>query len=166
MMIATIFLAVLCTALPSTAQKQVVLRGIPLVRVVSTLESSKREVLTESQQNEFQLLITKGPDGAYVWETREHRELVGFQSGAHYHFIGSGTGWIKVADVQLIRDGAIKFANANKLESMTEDEFVTIALAKQYIPEALQDAAFIYYEVINQGMLVGVYWGYALEFSP
>ena len=60
--------------------KQVVLKGYPFARVVSTPDTCYREVLDIGQRNEFMLLVSK--DGEkYVWETRAERELVLVPSG-------------------------------------------------------------------------------------
>ena len=151
----------------ASAQKQVVLRGIPLVRVVSSPENSNREVLTASQQNEFQLLITKKRGNeTYIWETREGIDLMGFRLGSYHHFIAMGSGWIKVADIGNIRATGEQIADAGLLESMTKEQFIAAAFAEHYIPDFMQEYGYVYYEVTTQGMLTVTYWGVAQEFSP
>jgi len=149
------------------AKKEVVIIGTPLVRVVSTAGVSEREVLTKAQQHEFQLLITKdSTDNSYVWESREKRKLIGFQSGAYMHFLGEGTGWIKVGDVRAIKRMADQAAKAGLLTTMSVEEFRKGLMDQNYIPDSMGDSNYVYFEVINQGMLVGVYWGIAEELSP
>jgi len=166
MRVSAVFLLILLSA-RAEARKEVVIIGKPLVRVVSTPEGSHREILTESQQHEFQLLITKDDtDNSYVWESREKGKLIGFQSGAYTHFAGEGIGWIKVGDVKLIKAMADEAASAGLLTTMSVDEFKKALLDKNYIPDSVSDSDYVYFEVVTQGMLVGVYWGVTEEFSP
>ena len=74
----------------------VILNGIPLVQCSSSIEDSRHFPLTESQQLESRVLITK-KGNKYFWATRGNRELTKTQSGAVTIFMEKGgAGYIRV----------------------------------------------------------------------
>ncbi|MCG3769479.1 MAG: hypothetical protein JW384_00601 [Nitrosomonadaceae bacterium] len=147
---------------PATA-KQLVLKGTPVVRVMlSPGGEVKKEELSAGQRNEFMLLITKDGEN-YTWESREQKPLVVMESGAYTHFVSPSYGWIKVGDGSKLKE-TIEAARATGAK--IDDQMVAQVLAEQFVAPWMLKHEYFYFEVITQGMLVGVYWGYADEFSP
>ncbi len=81
----------------SFAQDQiVVLNGLPMVQNRATFESSTNAELSDSQSNEYRLLIIKQDDN-YYWASRNNKQLILRVSGAFQIFIEpSGAGYIKI----------------------------------------------------------------------
>ena len=115
----------------------VVLNATPTSRVDSDSSVTTRIILSESEQNEYRVLIVK--DGEkYFWATRENRELVHRIGGATHYFIDPlGGGYIKVFDTSFLPD---------------------------FLRE--QGPRFAYYEHLSLGLQTITYWGTADEFSP
>lgn len=101
MMYKPITLLLVLLALPLLAQ-QIVINATPKSQVTSSSKETKREVLNNSKQNEFRLLITK-QNGKYYWATRDNRELFYTVSGAFHIFIeAGGAGYITVFDQSVL----------------------------------------------------------------
>ncbi|MFQ5801643.1 MAG: hypothetical protein ACE5JQ_01945 [Candidatus Methylomirabilales bacterium] len=133
-------LVLLCPGIEAqepTAHEVIVFKGIPVVRVTSDSESTKREELTASQQREFQLLITKR-NGEYIWASRsggpegfQTTSLAHFQGGIFHFFVAPTSGFIKILDANLL--GELRDPNT---------------------PE------YLYYEVLTVGLSTITYWGW------
>ncbi len=96
-----ITLLMMLLALPTFAQ-EIVINATPKSRVTSSSKETNREVLNESKQNEFRLLITK-QNGKYYWTTRDNKELSYTISGAFHIFIeAGGAGYITVFDQSVL----------------------------------------------------------------
>lgn len=81
--------------------ESLVLNGTPVTKVSSSFEDTHRIILSESEQNEFQLLITS-KDGTYYWASRDNRELILKISGAIYIFLDPmGGGYIEILDTNM-----------------------------------------------------------------
>ena len=81
--------------------ENLVLNGIPVSKVSSSFEDTHRFILSESEQNEFRLLITS-KDGTYYWGSRGNRELILTISGAIYIFLDPmGGGYIEILDTNM-----------------------------------------------------------------
>ena len=92
------FLLLPTVAFSSTESVVLVLNGIPIVQSKGNIQQSENVKLTESQQNEYRLLITKKGDD-YFWTSRENRPLSKMQSGDISIFIESGgAGYIRVSE--------------------------------------------------------------------
>ena len=115
----------------------VVLNATPETRVDSDSGSTTRKILSESEQNEYRVLIVK--DGEkYFWATRENRELIHRISGAHHYFIDpQGGGYVKVFDTSFLPD---------------------------FLRE--QGPRFAYYEHLSLGLQTITYWGTADDLNP
>ena len=89
----------LFTFLPSISFGQaeiIVLNGIPLVQAKCSIEDCKHFALSESQQLESRVLITK-KDNKYLWASRGNRELTKSQSGMVTIFTENiGAGYIRI----------------------------------------------------------------------
>ena len=96
-----IVLSLLFILLPTiafSATEVVVLNGIPIVQSKGNIQQSENLKLSEIQQNEYRLLITKKGDD-YFWTTRENRPLIKMQSGDISIFIEpGGAGYIRVSE--------------------------------------------------------------------
>jgi len=99
-MIKWITALLILTLLPLTSFGQaelIVLNGIPLVQAKCSFEDCKHFALSESQQLESRVLITK-KNNKYLWASRGNRELTKSQSGAFTIFTeNNGAGYIRVA---------------------------------------------------------------------
>jgi hypothetical protein len=96
-------LAILLFPLPGIAQT-VVLSAKPTVKVESSEASTKRYALTESEQEQYRVIITRR-DGRYFWSSRENRELIYHHSGAFHYFTDlTGGGYIKIIDTAMLPD--------------------------------------------------------------
>lgn len=102
----TLSLLLICVFIgPSSAADTVVLNGTPLIQAKGNVELSENVSLSESQQNEYRLIITKN-DKNYYWATRENRPLIKKQSGEISIFVEpGGTGYIRVSE----QDGRILY---------------------------------------------------------
>ncbi len=81
-----------------SSSEYLVLNGIPIVQSKGNIQQSENVKLTESQQNEYRLLITKKGDDCF-WTSRENRPLSKMQSGNISIFIESGgAGYIQVSE--------------------------------------------------------------------
>lgn len=140
-------ISVLCICLSlivsqASAQREVVLNGLPLFRATCTAGDCKTERLTESQRNEFRVLITRA-DGEYSWDTRENRALIHRVSGIFHELIApGGAGYLKVLDQRNLPD---------PLKLLTEE---------------FAGAKVLYYEHIHSFFTTITYWGSAEEFNP
>ena len=77
------------------AQELVVLKGTPIIQNKSSVNESGNFPLTESQQNESRLMITKKGQ-KYYWTSRQDRELTKHESGAYTIFFETkGAGYVK-----------------------------------------------------------------------
>jgi hypothetical protein len=77
------------------AQEIVVLEGTPIIQNKSSVNESGNFPLTESQQNESRLIITKKGQ-KYYWTSRQYRELTKYESGAYTIFLeNKGAGYVK-----------------------------------------------------------------------
>ena len=86
-----LLLPVVCVA----QQELVVLNGTPNIQNKSSLEVSGNFSLTEFQQAESRLIITKKGQ-KYYWTTRQNRELIKHESGIYTIFMESnGAGYVK-----------------------------------------------------------------------
>ena len=116
---------------------EIVLSAFPAVQIESSVDSTSRRQLSESESKEYQVIIIKRGDH-YVWLSREGRVLLHRQSGANHYFIDKkGGGYIKVFD----------------------QSFLPEFLQKS-------DARFQYFEQLSVGMSTITYWGTADGFSP
>ncbi len=81
----------------SYAQDQtIVLNGLPLIQNKASFENSSNAKMTESQSNEYRLLIIKHGDN-YFWASRNNKQLILRISGAFHIFIEpGGAGYIKI----------------------------------------------------------------------
>jgi hypothetical protein len=87
------------------ASESVVLNGTPIIQAKGNLQESKNTQLSESQKNEYRILITKEGDN-YFWATRENRPLIKTLSGEFSIFIDPlGSGSVRVAE----KDGLIMY---------------------------------------------------------
>lgn len=69
--------------------------GVPLNRVVSSIEETSRELLTEDEQQEYACVIDK-VQGMYFWVSRENRKLKRTESGIYEIYTSlDGAGFIK-----------------------------------------------------------------------
>ena len=117
--------------------ENLVLNGLPIWKVSSSFEDTNRVILTESEQNEFRLLIT-GNNGKYYWASRGNRELTLKISGAIYIFIDPmGGGYIEILDTDIVPEFS-KTGNRR----------------------------FVYKEHLRNFLTNITYWGFANEFSP
>lgn len=93
-----LFLLLLSPSITFGANESVVLNGVPIVQSKGNIQQSENSQLSENQQKEYRLLITKyGED--YFWATRENRPLIKKQSGDISIFIEpSGAGYIRVSE--------------------------------------------------------------------
>jgi len=91
------FIALLLFASPGLTQT-VVLDAKPTVKVESNKDTTKRDLLSKTDQEKYRVRIIK--DGTrYLWASRENRELVHQLSGAFHLFVDSrGGGYVKVFD--------------------------------------------------------------------
>lgn len=89
--------------LPSIAfggNEILVLNGTPFSQSKINIQKSASQNLTESQQNEYRLLITKNGD-EYFWASRENIPLIKNISGDITVFISPrGSGYIRVSKVE------------------------------------------------------------------
>lgn len=94
----TAFLILLLLPLISFGQGElIVLNGIPLVQATCSIEDCKHFTLSESQQLESRVLITK-KNNKYIWSSRGNKELTKSQSGAFTIFTeNKGAGYIRIA---------------------------------------------------------------------
>ena len=94
-------------AAPSVSA-QLVLNAAPTVRVVSGDSATERMVLSESEQEEFRIVITTR-NGRYFWASREGAELVHSTSGAfHWFWDPGGGGSVKILDQELLQPAAVR----------------------------------------------------------
>jgi hypothetical protein len=115
----------------------VVLNAVPDSKVISSSDGTERITLSQSQRNEFRLLITQ-KNGKYFWSTRENKELILQMSGAVHIFIEpGGAGYIEVFD--------------------------TTYLPKSAQPEGKR---YLYKEHLRNFHTNITYWGQADEFNP
>lgn len=78
------------------AQELVALKGTPIIQNKSSVNESGNFPLTESQQNESRLIITKKGQ-KYYWTSRQDRELTKHESGVYTIFFETkGAGYVKV----------------------------------------------------------------------
>lgn len=133
-----IFFVLLNFCFPTLSlSENLVLNGIPVSKVSSSFEDTHRFILSESEQNEFRLLITN-KNGKYYWASRGNRELILKISGMIYIFIDpSGGGYIEILDTKIVPE----FSQAN-------------------------GKRFLYKEHLRNFLTNITYWGYANEFSP
>ncbi len=84
------------------ADDRLVFGGNPTVRIESVARGSQRTDLSDSQSQEYRLLILKR-GAKYVWASRGERELIYSKSGAYHFFVEpGGAGYIKVEDPSLL----------------------------------------------------------------
>jgi hypothetical protein len=110
---ATWLLLALLSVWPAAATGETVLDARPTVRVESSDGGTNGLLLTDAQQREWRVLITRRGD-RYLWSSRENRELVHHVSGAFHHFIDPrGGGYVKVFDTSVLpeslRDSGPRF---------------------------------------------------------
>lgn len=121
------FLLMLFPAVVIAATESVVLIGVPITQSKGNIQSSENFKLTESQQNEYRLLITKAGED-YFWKTRENKQLIKGQSGEITIFIEpGGAGYVRISKV----DGKVLY-----MEHMTHG-FQTITywgIAEDFAP--------------------------------
>lgn len=73
----------------------VVIKGTPIIQSKSSVEESKNFQLSESQQAESRLIITKIGQ-KYYWSSRQDRELTKHESGIYTTFLETkGAGYVK-----------------------------------------------------------------------
>ena len=134
------------SSLDAQVPQVIVFNGIPETRCNAWGDSSYCEKLTESQKNEFRLLIVKEitPEGPkYYWETRERRELVYVPlTGGKYDNFVCDRGYVKIQRSAEIR--------------------------ASFPPEMIEPGApnFHYMEHMHQNLWTITYWGSAEEFDP
>ena len=76
----------------------VVLDAKPTVKVESSKDLTKRDLLSNTDQEKYRVRIIKNGT-RYLWASRENRELVHQLSGAFHLFVDpSGGGYVKVFD--------------------------------------------------------------------
>lgn len=76
-------------------QEIVVLKGTPIIQNKSSFEDSGNLQLSESQQAESKLIITKRGT-KYYWTSRQDRELTRHESGVYSIFLETkGAGYVK-----------------------------------------------------------------------
>jgi len=137
--------------------RTLVFKGTPVARASLTADQAERQELSSGQQHEFQLLIT-AKDGKYIWESRESKELIKVDSGTFTHFIAPTTGWIKIGHTsQFLK--VLKMAK----DSGVGEEGLKMLIGKSHLSDWMLKHEFFYFEVITQGMFVGIYWGFADE---
>ena len=88
----------------------IVLDAKPAVQVESGKDSTKRFLLSNTEQEKYRVRIIKnGP--RYLWASRENRELVHHLSGAFHFFIDPlGGGYVKVFDNSHLPNGCANLA--------------------------------------------------------
>jgi len=95
-----LILVIIVPAVSIGGTESIVLNGIPLTQSKSNIQESQNYQLSESQQNEYRLLITKIGEN-YFWKTRENRPLFKHQSGDITIFIEmGGAGYIRISKVE------------------------------------------------------------------
>jgi hypothetical protein len=120
-----------------TNAQEIVFQAKPKARVSSGPDKTNREILTESQKNEFKITITK-TDDEYYWTTRGNKQLYHSISGAYHIFSATdGSGYIKIFDSQFLP------------ESMRDS-----------------GPRFSYIEHMHLGLVTISYWGGASDLSP
>lgn len=135
---AHLLVLVILFTFPILGQTQLVLQGTPSSRTTSSDEGSTDEILTESQKNEFRLLIAKVGDD-YFWVSREQRLLDHYESGTFHYFVDpTGGGYIKVFDQSVLPDF---MRDPTKLR-------------------------FLYMEHLSLWLQTTTYWGGAESFEP
>lgn len=73
----------------------VVLKGVPIVQNKSSVEESGNFQLSESQQTESRLIITRKGQ-KYYWTSRQDRELTRHESGIYTIFLETkGAGYVR-----------------------------------------------------------------------
>ena len=78
--------------------EEIVLNALPLSAVYSSEESTNREILNKSKQDENRLVIINDK-GNYYWASRDNQELVHVSGGAIHIFIAkNGDGYVTVFD--------------------------------------------------------------------
>jgi alkaline phosphatase len=137
--------------------RTLVFKGTPVSRVSLTAEQANREDLTSGQQHEFALLITK-KDGKYIWESRESKEMIKIDAGTFTHFISPATGWVKIGHTSQFLE-VLKMAKASGIG----EEGVKMLIGQNHLSDWMLEHKYFYFEVITQGMFVGIYYGFADE---
>ena len=133
----SIFLVLLIFFPKLSFSENLVLNGTPVTKVSSSFEDTHRIILSESEQNEFRLLITS-KDGTYYWASRGNRELILKISGAIYIFLDPmGGGYIEILDTKIVPE----FSQAN-------------------------GKRFLYKEHLRNFLTNITYWGYTNDFNP
>jgi len=93
--ISALVILLLTPAICIAQQEIVVLKGTPIIQNKSSVEESGNFPLTESQQAESRLIITKKGQ-KYYWTTRQDRELTKHESGMYTIFLETkGAGYVK-----------------------------------------------------------------------
>ena len=99
------FVIIVMPAPTLQADEIIVLNGTPIIQSKGNPEESNNKQLSESQRNEYRLLITKDGD-KYFWTTRKNRPLIKTQSGDISIFLEpGGSGYIRVSE----REGQILY---------------------------------------------------------
>ena len=135
------------------ATEVVVLRGVPLFRVTSSMGESADEVLPENRQQEFRLIVTRQGD-RYFWASRDQMEVVHQFAGAFHDFVRPGTGMIRVLDFKTFRQLA--------LSQGLDESMVGRALESFGMPAelaGLEGVDYFYMEVLVNGLSTVTYWG-------
>jgi hypothetical protein len=92
-----VWLALLLFASPGLTQI-VVLDAKPTVKVESSKDLTKRDLLSNTDQEKYRVRIIKNGT-RYLWASRENRELLHELSGAFHLFVDPrGGGYVKVFD--------------------------------------------------------------------
>jgi len=141
--------------------KQLVIKGTPVVNIASNGDQTNRTELTEGQDHQFTLLITKDDSGRYLWESREGKELIRTDQGVFTHFLSPGSGWIKIGKTSEL----LSILEKAKAAGIGEDGLLQL-LSNNQLSDWMFEHEFFYFEMITQGMFVGLYYGYADEFDP
>ena len=77
--------------------KKLITLGIPVNKVESNQNQTKRYELNENQMKEYQVIISE-IDGRFYWESRNQMELIRTTSGIFINYVSpTGSGYIKVS---------------------------------------------------------------------
>ena len=150
--------------LTATAE-EIIFLGKPIARISATATSgTHEEILDRTKRDEYKLIIAKNENG-YHWASREQKPLMDTQVGAYVHFFSPAAGWIKIVKVSEILNVVGMMIDDGHMPKSMRPALVKEMLNRNFIPSELEKVEYVYFEVITQGMFVGVYWGVADKFD-